>query len=84
MIMLSSSREQWKAMPTMIHLYVDDVDAWYSRAIEAGAQSIQAPADQFYGDRSGGVIDVSGNYWWIATHVKDISEEEMKRLHAAK
>jgi PhnB protein len=40
-------------------------------------------ADQFYGDRSGGVKDVAGNLWWIATHKKDISEEEMKR-HAAK
>jgi uncharacterized glyoxalase superfamily protein PhnB len=84
MIMLSSARDQWKAMPAMIHLYVDNSDAWYAKAIEAGAESVMPIADQFYGDRSGGVKDAAGNYWWIATHVKDISEEEMKRLHAAK
>jgi len=84
MIMLSSAREQWKAMPTMIHLYVDNVDAWYAKAIEAGAEPVMPVADQFYGDRSGGVKDVAGNYWWMATHVKDVSEEEMKRLHSQK
>jgi uncharacterized glyoxalase superfamily protein PhnB len=84
MIMLSSAREQWKALPTMIHMYVEDVDAWYAKAIEAGAESVMPVADQFYGDRSGGVKDSSGNYWWMATHVKDVSEEELKRLHAAK
>jgi PhnB protein len=84
MIMLSSARPQWPALPTMIHLYVEDCDALYAKAIEAGATAVMPLADQFYGDRSGGVKDVSGNYWWIATHVKDVSEEEMKRLHAAK
>jgi PhnB protein len=83
MIMLSSAREQWKAMPTMIHLYVEDCDAVYAKAVEAGAETVMPLADQFYGDRSGGVKDVAGNLWWIATHKKDISEEEMKR-HAAK
>ena len=84
MIMLSSAREQWKAMPAMIHMYVDNVDAWYAKAIEAGAETVMPVADQFYGDRSGGVKDIAGNYWWMATHVKDISEEEMKRLHSQK
>jgi PhnB protein len=84
MIMLSSARPQWPALPTMVHLYVEDCDALYAKAIEAGATAVMPIADQFYGDRSGGVKDVAGNYWWIATHVKDVSEEEMKRLHAAK
>jgi len=79
MIMLSSGREQWKPMPTMIHLYVEDCDAVFAKAVEAGAEVVMPLADQFYGDRSGGVKDVAGNYWWIATHVKDVSEEEMKR-----
>jgi uncharacterized glyoxalase superfamily protein PhnB len=83
MIMLGSAREQFKAMPAMIHLYVEDCDAVYAKAIEAGAKAVMPVTDQFYGDRSGGVQDVAGNYWWIATHVKDVSEEEMKR-HAAK
>ena len=79
MIMLSSGREQWKPMPTMIHLYVEDCDAVFAKAVEAGAEVVMPLADQFYGDRSGGVKDVAGNYWWIATHVKDVSEEEIKR-----
>jgi PhnB protein len=84
MIMLSSGREQWKPMPTMIHLYVEDCDAVFAKAVEAGAEVVMPLADQFYGDRSGGVKDVAGNYWWIATHVKDVSEEEMKRHAQAK
>jgi len=84
MIMLSSGREQWKPMPTMIHLYVEDCDAVFAKAVEAGAEVVMPLADKFYGDRSGGVKDVAGNYWWIATHVKDVSEEEMKRHAQAK
>jgi PhnB protein len=63
----------------MIHLYVEDVDATYRRALEAGATSVREPADQFYGDRSGGVKDRFGNQWWIATHVEDVPPDEMKR-----
>jgi PhnB protein len=79
MIMLGSVREKWKAMPAMIHLYVENCDAVFAKAVEAGAEVVMPIADQFYGDRSGGVKDVAGNYWWIATHVKDVSEEEIKR-----
>ena len=67
----------------MLHLYVPDTDAVYARAIAAGATSIREPADQFYGDRSGGVRDISGNQWWIATHVEDVTPEEMERRMAA-
>jgi uncharacterized glyoxalase superfamily protein PhnB len=73
-----------KPMPAMVHLYVDSVDAVYRRALAAGATSIKEPADQFYGDRSGGVRDVAGNHWYIATHVEDVSPEELeKRAKAA-
>jgi PhnB protein len=54
-------------MPTAIHLYIPDVDDAYRRAIEAGATSLMEPADQPYGERSGGVEDVGGNRWYIAT-----------------
>jgi len=47
--------------------------------LKAGAESISAPANQFYGDRSGGVKDSWGNQWWIATHVEDVSSEEVSR-----
>ncbi len=57
-----------KPMPTALHLYVKDADAVYRRAIEAGAMSIAEPADMFYGDREGGVKDLAGNHWYIATH----------------
>lgn len=66
-----------------IMLYVSDVDRVFSRAIEAGATTKQALKDQFYGDRSGTLIDPFGHVWTIATHVEDVSEEEMRRRMAA-
>jgi len=64
---------------TMLYVYVDDVDATFQRALAAGAMSVQAPADQFYGDRSGGVKDLFGNLWWIATHIEDVPPGELQR-----
>jgi PhnB protein len=78
-VMTGEASDESPAMPGAIHLYVEDCDATYSRALEAGATSVQEPADQFYGDRSGGVRDPVGNLWWIGTHVEDVSEEEMAR-----
>jgi PhnB protein len=69
-------------MRTMLHLYMPDTDAVYKSALDAGAVSIREPADQFYGDRSGGVRDFCGNQWWIATHIEDVSMEEMQRRMA--
>jgi PhnB protein len=63
----------YQPMPTMFYLYVPDVDAWYRRAVEAGATSIQEPADQAYGDRTAGVKDPFDNVWHIATHIKDVT-----------
>jgi len=80
-VMMGQAAEQWPAMPAMLHLYVEDVDALYRQAVEAGARSIREPQDQFYGDRSGGVIDPAGNQWWITTHIEDVSDEEMARRH---
>jgi PhnB protein len=68
-----------KSTSAMVVVYVEDVDKTYQRALEAGAQSIQEPEDQFYGDRSAGVTDAFGNIWYIQTHVEDVSEEEMNR-----
>lgn len=53
---------------TALHLYVPDADAWYARALRAGATSMQKPADQHYGDREAGVQDPFGNHWYIGTH----------------
>ena len=73
------------SMPAVLYLYVPDCDAVYRRALQAGGTSISEPADQFYGDRHGGIMDPSGNQWWVATRKEDVSSEEMmKRAQAAK
>lgn len=64
---------------TGIMLYVEDVDTVFQRAVEAGAKAHQAVKDQFYGDRSGSLIDPFGHMWTVATHVEDVSPEEMQR-----
>jgi len=79
MVMMGEADSQEKAMPCAMYLYVNDTDASYNRAIAAGASSIMAPADQFYGDRNAGVKDPSGNFWWIATHVEDVTPEELAK-----
>jgi PhnB protein len=74
-----------KNFPGMLHLYMEGVDAVYQRAIQAGAKSLREPANQPYGDRSGGVEDAFGNQWWISTHVEDVSSDELeRRMKAAK
>jgi PhnB protein len=84
MFMLSEASGEWKPTQTMLHLYVDDVDGTYKKAIAAGAVSVKEPQDQFYGDRSSCVQDSFGNFWGIATHIEDVSEEEInKRLSAS-
>jgi uncharacterized glyoxalase superfamily protein PhnB len=79
MVMLAQADDDEQTTSPMLHLYLDDVDAVYKKALSAGATSLQEPADQFYGDRSAGVEDAFGNQWWLATHVEDVSPEEMQR-----
>jgi len=78
-VMIGEARGDWGPRPSTMYVYVEDCDAFYKRAIAAGATSLTEPANQFYGDRHGGVKDPAGNYWWIATHVEDVPPEEMKR-----
>jgi PhnB protein len=78
-VMMGEPGDETQLRPCMIHLYVDDADAAYQRALQAGASSVREPANQFYGDRSAGVKDAFGNHWWIATHVEDVPLEEMKK-----
>jgi uncharacterized glyoxalase superfamily protein PhnB len=82
-IMLSEARAEVGATRSALNLYVEDVDATYRRAIEAGAVSIRELQNTFYGDRTAGVRDAAGNDWWIATHVEDVSQEELERRMAA-
>ena len=67
-VMVSSGGGVRTPMPSFLHVYVDDVDATYERAIQAGAMSIEAPAEMPYGDRRAMVKDPCGNDWRIATH----------------
>jgi uncharacterized glyoxalase superfamily protein PhnB len=64
-------------------MYVEDVDAAFGRAVKAGGTIVAKPADQFYGDRSGGVVEPAGNTIWIATHIEDVPPAELQRRAAA-
>ncbi len=77
--MLGKAHDEWKSRPGNFYVYVEDCDAIYEKALAAGATSISKPETQFYGDRHGGVTDSQGNNWWVATHVEDISPDDMKR-----
>jgi PhnB protein len=68
--------------PVTIHVYLEDADAAFERAVQAGAKPLRAVEDQFYGDRSGQFEDPYGHRWNVATHVEDISEDEMVRRAA--
>ena len=82
-LMLGSAMPpQNPAQKASLSIYVKDCDATYQAALSAGARSIREPADQFYGDRNGRFEDPFGNEWAVMTHIKDVSEKEMKKLMA--
>jgi PhnB protein len=65
--------------PVTISVYVEDVDAVFAKALDAGATEVRAVEDQFYGDRLGQFQDPFGHLWSVATHIEDVSPEEMAR-----
>lgn len=67
LVMMSQADEKYPARPAVHFAYVDDVDATYTRALDAGSTSIMAPADQTWGDRVAGIFDPFENRWWIGT-----------------
>jgi len=70
-IMIGEAGGEWSPQPANLHVYVEDVDATYRRALEAGAVSVQEPERrEGDSDRRGGVRDAGGNTWWIATQVE--------------
>ena len=69
--------------PVTLHLYLDNVDETFAKAIAAGATQIRPLQNQFYGDRSGMLRDPFGHIWNLGTHVEDVSPEEMNRRMAA-
>lgn len=80
MVLIFDERAESKAATASFYLYVPDCDALYQKALEAGGTSLLEPADMFYGDRNAGVQDFAGNQWWIATHIKDVSPEEVQEI----
>jgi len=84
LVMLSEANADRPATPVMLHIYVEHVDAVFERAVKAGGKVVAAPANQFYGDRSGGVIEPSGNTICIATHIEDVAPAELQRRAAAR
>jgi len=68
-LMIADKGEGWAAMPSHVHIYVEDVDVTYARALDAGATSVQAPVQKEDEDKRGGVKDAGGTTWWIATKV---------------
>jgi PhnB protein len=69
--------------PISLLLYVEDVDRTVDRAVAAGAKLLRPVADQFYGDRTGGIEDPFGHQWYVATHVEDVTPEEMRKRSEA-
>jgi PhnB protein len=78
-LMVGDAQPQWPAKINSLYVYVDDVDATYARALKAGATSVRAPENAFYGDRTAAVQDPFGNSWGIATHVEDVPPDELKK-----
>jgi PhnB protein len=69
--------------PVSLHVYVEDVDSVFERALGAGAKALRAVEERFYGDRSGQFEDPFGHRWDVATHVEDVPPEEMAKRMAA-
>lgn len=75
--------EHYGGAPMTLMFYTEDCDATYRKAIAAGSKSLREPTDQFYGDRMAGIEDPFGFQWYVATHVKDLSPQEMQAAMAA-
>lgn len=86
-VMLVDEMPEWgslgpkalKGTPVTLHLYVEDADAFVGRAAQAGAKVTMPVAEQFWGDRYGRIEDPFGHHWSVATHVRDVTQEEMKQ-----
>ena len=84
-VMLSDENPQWGAQspetlggsPSSLHIYVEDADALFNRAVEAGCEVVAPIMDAFWGDRYGKLKDPFGHQWGIATHKEDVPPEEM-------
>lgn len=81
---MAQSPETIGGSPVSLYIYVEDVDAFAEKAIAEGAEVLKPVADQFYGDRSCGLKDPFGHMWGFATHIEDLTPEELsERAQAA-
>lgn len=88
-VMLSNESAEYSAYapqhyggsPITLMLYTENCDELYQRALSAGATSVREPADQPYGDRTAGIEDPFGYRWWIGTHIKDVTKEEIEAAY---
>ena len=78
-IMMGRSNEDYSPQKSMLYIFVEDIDSVYKKALNNGAESIMEPADQIYGDRNAAVKGPSGNSWWMASRVEEVSTEEIER-----
>jgi PhnB protein len=80
---LAEAHDQWGPRTVALHYYTPNCDDVFNRAIRAGAKPFLPMKDQFYGDRGGGLIDNWGNHWYIATHLEDLTMDEISRRASA-
>jgi len=78
-MMLGEPMEGSSPMPATFYVYVQDADATYRAALDAGGESLEGPTDRFWGDRVASIKDFAGNNWMIATHVEEVDSEELTR-----
>ncbi len=78
-VMAFDAEADWPATPALLRLYVEDADATYAQAIEAGARPVTTLATSFFGDRGARLADPFGNIWWLQSHVEDVDPAEIER-----
>lgn len=78
-VMMFDARPGWPDTPAFLRLYVEDCDATFRRALQAGASEVTRMTDMPWGDRVGRVRDPVGNLWWIMSRVEDLDPQEMER-----
>jgi PhnB protein len=84
MLMLGQVSGEMKPVASMLFMYVENVDDAYRRAVKSGGKQVHEPMDQMWGDRAGAVSSPNGIQWWIATHIAEVSEEELQERMAAR
>lgn len=78
-VMMGEVMEECPPLSGSFYLYVQDADATYRAALDAGGESVMELADQFWGDRAAAIKDPAGNTWFVATHMEDVDAEELAR-----